>query len=223
MALIRRQKLLDRTTSSRSAKVFVIATEGAQTEKKYFEHFNKMAKRPFAGAPVTVEVLPSLDHHSSPSEVLKRILQFVKEVNLDQQDTAWLVLDVDRWQPHVLAKVITESRKNNISVAISNPCFEVWMCFHLSECSDKDIANPPQKRGNTNSQKSRLVRLLRQTLGEYNESSPKMTTFEPLQAEAIERAFKNDRESDHASPWPASPGTHVYKLVKEILDELSVD
>jgi hypothetical protein len=42
MGKINRTKLLDRKHDYRSAKLFIIATEGKETEKQYFENFQKL-------------------------------------------------------------------------------------------------------------------------------------------------------------------------------------
>jgi len=56
-SLIHRQVLLDRITSRRDASIFLIATEGAKTEKAYFEG---LLTEPFQRERVQLKVLPPL-------------------------------------------------------------------------------------------------------------------------------------------------------------------
>lgn len=52
----------------------------------------------------------------------------------DEIDEFWCVFDVE-WpvnHPHLL-EAIALAKANDISLAISNPCFEVWLVLHLKE------------------------------------------------------------------------------------------
>ncbi len=69
MKKINRTKLLDRKHDRRSAKLFVIATEGKDTEKQYFEMFGSRK--------VKVEILATGDDNKSAHEyVLERLDKF---------------------------------------------------------------------------------------------------------------------------------------------------
>jgi hypothetical protein len=66
---IPRTKLLDRQANYRDARLFIVATEGKETDKQYFEAFK--------GAAIKVVVLPTgEDNRSDPKCVLKRLQEF---------------------------------------------------------------------------------------------------------------------------------------------------
>ncbi len=53
-----------------------------------------------------------------------------KDENL-KYDSVWCVFDVDE-HPY-LAEAQQQARDNGISVAVSNPCFELWALLHFQE------------------------------------------------------------------------------------------
>ena len=215
MGLISRQKLLDRDINTRDAMLFVIATEGAATEKDYFEAFN--VPRPFSRSRVRVAVIPPLDNRSAPQHVLQHIQDFLKQQKLDARDEVWIVLDVDAWPEHALAKVCAAAKKVGIQVAVSHPCFEVWLCLHFESCGDDDIKKIAVGRDAA----QKLKRLWRRHLPR-NATQIERTVLHPFTKEACRRARVTDSgDLDAAHPWPAAPGTRVYRLVERIEELLS--
>lgn len=71
-----------RPENKRSAKLIVIATEGRETERIYFE---ALAKN-YDSTRVHVEVIKKLDNNSSPDVVLTQLNLFADEFNLDEDD-----------------------------------------------------------------------------------------------------------------------------------------
>jgi hypothetical protein len=50
----------------------------------------------------------------------------------DKYDETWVVFDAERCpDPNVLAQAEAKARAANIQVAMSNPCFEVWLLLHF--------------------------------------------------------------------------------------------
>lgn len=219
MALTRRSKLLDRTTNRLDAKAFVIATEGAETERAYFEAFNPppVHRMPFEPSPIQVKVLPPLAHRSAPQHVLAQVHKFVKKQRLDPRDEIWLGVDVDNWQPRTLAKVCAAATRSRFGVVVSNPCIEVWHCYHFSSCHDADI----HQEAHTKEAGQNLKRLWRRHLPP-SATRIERTLLRPLARTACERARladKGDIAPDH--PWPAAPGTRLYVLTVKLLDALA--
>lgn len=97
-------------------------------------------------------------------------------------------------------------------MALSNPCFEVWLLLHL-----KDITKYPKTKiiafeGNKNKE---LDKEIRRICGSYNKSKLNTKNFLPNMENAIDRAKKLDIEPDHR--WPNTIGTRVYKLAEKII------
>lgn len=215
MALTSRQKLKNRDTNTRDFKAFIIATEGADTEQKYFNTFN--VSRPFARSRVSVTVLPPIEDRSAPQHVLEQALDFDQEHRLDPRDEIWLVLDVDTWPEHTLAKVCAAATRERFNVAISHPCFEVWFCLHFAACDDATLAQHATGREGA----KKLKRLWRRYLPP-SATQIEQTVLRPLTDKACQRGRSIDcGDIDAAHPWPSAPGTRVYQLVERILEMLN--
>ncbi len=201
MPTTRRRRPLDRSTPTlRDTRLIVIATEGEKTEKQYFEALVADLRL----SRVQIRVLATEDARSDPAQVLKRLAAFEAEFDLHEDDERWLVIDVDRWKPAKLKRVCTESRAKGFQVAVSHPCFEVWLHFHLADLP-AFVGAPTCSTVETS---------LRRLLGAYNKARLDMTRFRPHVAEAIQRAKALDTVP--ADRWPSRPGSHVYRLVERI-------
>lgn len=192
-----RKKLLDRKVDVRDAALHIIATEGEKTEKQYFDLFENPRVR--------VVVLPTSkgDHRSAPRHVLERLVDFKEQYQIGKGDTLWLMVDVDRWPVGGLSDVCREARQKGIELAISNPCFELWLYLH--HC-DVDRSDKTCKQ---------LKDRLRQQLGSYNSANLNLKVYEPLVPAAVERAKM--LHTDPEERLPSFPGTHVYKVVERLL------
>lgn len=199
MGRINRTKLLDRQHDRRNAKLFIIATEGQHTERQYFHIFHSTK--------IKVEVLCTKeDGKSAPQHVLNRLNEFKESYDLGAEDELWLVTDVDRWGGENLSSVCREARQKDYGLAISNPCFEVWLCLHLQDLDPNDKTSQQFK--------SRL----RKILGSYNASNLDLEKYKHKINDATARSKSLDQESQQH--WPNQIGTHVYRLVESILNSL---
>lgn len=198
MALITRKKRpLDRRVAHfRDTRLVIIATEGRCTEAQYFSLFRSTR--------VQVRVLPTgEDNQSSPEHVLERLRGFRDTYDLGGEDELWLMVDVDRWGDAKLRHVAREAKNYGVKLAVSNPCFEVWLLFHhvqridaTDRCSD-------------------VTGWLRKALGgSYNKTRLVLDRFRPYVAQALARAEANDAHPN--SRWPQQTGTHVYRVVRNI-------
>jgi hypothetical protein len=200
MVKINRTKLLDRTHDRRDAKLFVIATEGKETEKQYFEMFQSSR--------VKVEILATGDDgRSAPQYVLERLDIFWVQYDLNEDDMLWLVCDVDRWGEPNLSSVCRESTQKGYGLAISNPCFEVWLCLHFEDLNPQDVTCKDFKAR------------LRMILNSYNSSKLDLSVYEPNIVNAISRA----KNLHPISPqnWTPTLGTYVYRLVEALMTSLN--
>ncbi len=182
----------------RDSTLVVIATEGQCTEKQYFEIFRSSR--------VHIQVLETKDTHSSPKHVLERLLQFEREVDLGKGDILCLVLDVDRWHKVNLKTVCHDGQNRNYILAISNPCFEVWLLSHFEDLTQASVQATSCRM---------YEKKLRETLGHYNKSNLDLTQFSQ---ENIAQAALRCREADinPTDRWPRKVGSHVYRIIEEL-------
>lgn len=183
----------------RDTKLVIIASEGERTEKQYFEDiFGSRSPR------VQVKVLETQAGTSAPKHVLSRLKNYVREIPLFEDDELWLVIDKDRWPNEQLHKVAQECWRCSFGLAVSCPCFEVWLFLHFTD------ATPDMQNLSSGGIKYRL----RIQLGGYNQSSLDTSRFMPYYVDAMRRAIQLD--VNPSATWPDHLGTHVYKVVRAI-------
>lgn len=195
----RKKRPLDREIPhQRDTSLVVIATEGTLTEKQYFTMFQRKSSR------VQVKVLQTEEGLSAPRHVLGRLSQFRKDSDLGQGDALCLVIDKDRWPDAQLAEVAAAASKRHFVLAVSHPCFEVWLYLHH--------ADPPPAMRSMSSQA--ISQALRHLLGGYEKTNLRTELFEPHVDDAVARAQALDEQP--ADRWPNQLGTRVYRVIHAI-------
>jgi hypothetical protein len=212
-----RTRLIRRGGGQRDARLFVIAAEGGVTEKQYFEGLRE--HQVIDPRRVRIEVIEDADGtRSAPQHVLSRMNEFRQRYYLnDALDQLWLVIDVDHWSApaHVpsLSQVIQAARQKGYFVAVSNPCFELWLLLHFTD-DVSEIRVQEEPRASC----GRCVERLRQICGSYDKSKLQVERFtRELVAAAIDRARALDVTPQDR--WPQFAGTHVYRLADELLQQ----
>ena len=209
----------ERREAFRDARLIVIASQGKDTERIYF----KALAKEYSNPRVHVHVLErSVDeqNNSSPEHVLKQLNDYKSQYELETDDELWLVVDKDRWTEAMLSRVATEcSQEVAMHMALSNPCFELWLLLHIEDVA---LLTPEeQKQWMENRKKSKnadpyLKARLRQKMGSYHESSYDAQTLMAHVENAIERARTLDKNPNVR--WPQILGTRVYLLAKSVIN-----
>lgn len=185
----RKRKEFQRKSGFRDARLFVIATEGQRTESKYFSDLN--AEEYFPNNNVKVEIIPSENGLSAPRHVLGRLDDFKKKYRIKEDDELWMVVDRDfkSWT----VKELSESRQlcaqKGYSLALSNPCFELWLLLHVVDIDALSAKEKEKLRRNKRSGKrTHCEYALKDKLGEYNKSHPDFSAILPHVQQAIKHA-----------------------------------
>lgn len=146
------------------------------------------------------------DNKSAPEYVYSRIKEFCRDLQLiEVKDQFWLVLDKDRWRDDGVIRIWSEIHRNkryDLRMAVSNPCFELWLYLHVSNLDD------PMRDCRS------VGAMLRKRINGYRKANPNMEILCPGVDDAVARAKRLD--VDCTSPWPNNPGSHVYRLIEEI-------
>jgi len=109
----------------------LILCEGEKTEPTYFSHW-KISLRsrlihievdPTGAVPKTVVEKAIARKEQSVADAVSR-----RDDNL-KYDEVWCVFDVDE-HPNV-PEALQQAQDNGIGVALSNPCFELWLLLHF--------------------------------------------------------------------------------------------
>ena len=182
----------------RDARLFVIICEGAKREKAYFEFFQQFSQR------IKIRVLPPQNNASAPNHFLPRAQEYEETIGLSTNDSLWFVSDRDRWEERVLRDIATTcDERDNWQLAISNPCFEVWLFLHLQDMTKTQAGSPKE---------------FKRALDALLPSGYQVAVFAPRIEEAIQRAKANDTNPDHFMPNHRETKLHL--LAEQMLEYL---
>lgn len=217
----RNSLIRERREAFRDARLIVIASEGKDTERIYF----KALAKEYTNPRVHVHILKRSEdekNNSSPEHVLEQLNEYKCQYELEADDELWLVTDKDHWTEAMLSRVATECMQDvSMHMALSNPCFELWLLLHLVDVS---LLTPEEQllwmenRRKSKSSNPYLKVLLRQKMGSYHESAYDVLTLIQHVEVAIERARLLDKNP--ADRWPQTLGTRVYLLAESVMNRI---
>ncbi|RGD60900.1 RloB domain-containing protein [Kitasatospora xanthocidica] len=132
----RRGKPLQRAGSSRSEqRRFLIYCEGERTEDQYF----KGLKQELKSLPVTICLGGD---HGEPKSLVRSAIKHKERAaqsaadRYTPYDEVWCVVDVEAPIPHPsLDQALKLAQQAGVNMALSNPCFELWILLHLKRVS----------------------------------------------------------------------------------------
>ena len=186
-------------------KTLLIFCEGQRTEPEYLEAL----KRESLVWDVAAVVLRVETGHggSVPLTLVALALQAQEKAGDEEGeiDEFWCVFDVEWPRNHPgLKDAVERARQNGIEVAISNPCFELWLALHFDEQSawlDNDGA----------------LRLRRRHDGKHDKGLDSMV-YMPKRHAAAERAAELDkRHLLNDTPFPDNnPSSGMHRLLKSV-------
>ena len=183
-----------RVGQRRYRRIFVISTEGTNTEPQYFRMFN--------GENATVHVRMIKNRGSAPGVVLAEMKRYLHDADLRADDFAWLVVDRDRWTEEQL-RVLHEwaQTDDRFGLAVSNPMFEYWLLLHFED--GKGVGSSRE-----------CIARLRRRLPDYHKNL-QLSTLRKLVSDAVSRAER--RDNPPCNDWPRITGTTVYRLVRDLI------
>jgi RloB-like protein len=185
--------------------IILIVCEGEKTEPEYFDGFARACRN----ARVTIEIAPE---HGVPRTLVTTAKEHKKRAEAAAKregddnlayDAVWCVFDVDD-HPHV-ADARQMARDNGIDLAVSNPCFELWLLLHFRDA-------PGMQHRDT----------IRQMLSAHLPGYDKGVEFAAYSAgypQAAKRAEQLDKKARDDGESGRNPTTGVYKLTEVIRQE----
>jgi hypothetical protein len=195
----------------RDDRVFVVATDDTFAPKQYFKHLALRRVR------VVVLSTPAERGESAPTHVVERLKAaydiYAAKKQIQKGDEFWIFLDRDHHfkgtHTAQTLEALRVGKTAGFEVAISNPCFELWLLLHHEEVSpDADLDNCASVESS-----------LRARLGSYNKTNILPGQFPlDLVETAIRRARALEKSPDSPnSLLPLPIGTRVYRLLEKIL------
>lgn len=188
----------------RDDRIFLIACEDRYGPVQYFSMF--------AFPRVELKFFPTLDGASAANHVVKRVI----DQKVQPGDQRWILLDTDRFisgtqLPNFL-RAVKDAEDNGVKVAISRPCFEVWILLHFND--------PDQIVGLSNA--SDVEARIKNIISGFSKTRLKIEDFSVESvSEAFFRAIQLD-ESIRDEKIPPRNSTRVYRLLAELLRQSPV-
>jgi hypothetical protein len=114
--------------------------------------------------------------------------------------------DIQSWKPAMISAIAQECQSKGYFLAVSNPCFEIWLLLHFEDVSNQgDSRKQELTRNEDGLLKSEVARHCTATCAYIDHFIPHTET-------AMARAEALDIKPDDR--WPSQLGTRVYRLVK---------
>lgn len=191
-------ELEDRPAPFRKATKYVVVVEDERTGGYWY--FTELPRRGHLPRPqaVVLEVRhPDDPSHSAPQHLVDTAASYALKHQLRDFDELWLVFDEDRH--HGTNQALQDAGEAGWHVALSRPCFEVWLQLHLVEAPT----------GTTSQEAKRAWGRLR-----HAHDRPEW----PFEQADILRAIDRARARDTGHTWPAEPpSTHVHRLTERLV------
>jgi len=180
----------------------LVLCEGKVTEPTYLRAFRSLCRNPRVEVEIGKErgvPLTLVEEAVKARDAALRRARREKDDNLSF-DEVWCVFDVDD-HPH-LPEARALAGQKEIRLAISNPCFELWLLLHFRPSPGA------QHRKDVASQLSRY-------LSDYDKT-PQMREVLPGYTEALKRARRLEAEAAVMGELGRNPSTTVHHLTESI-------
>ncbi len=181
----------------------LVVTEGEVTEPEYIEGFKNTFKN------LLVELCIKGKLETAPIRLVEAAIKIKKEAEKQAKrkndsflkyDQVWCVFDVDENRSIQDARKM--ARDNDIRLAISNPCFEIWLYLHFAEQPGMQTCQE-------------LRRKMKKFIPGYNKHV-NFSDYQDGYEIAVTRAKKLAENSQPDKEDEVNPSTSVWKLTEQI-------
>ena len=192
-------------------RTFLVFCEGEKTEPDYL----KALKREL-GKQVSVSVEIQVDpgtHGSAPLTLVEAAAEARERADyeLGEVDEVWCIFDVEQPVNHPkLNEAVALAQTSGVKVAISNPCFELWLLLHFQDQSAPLDTKPAQRA--------------LENLGGIDDKTIDGSKYMSLRDQATRRArLLVDRHKGNGTEFPNdNPSSGMFRFL-EAVENLSED
>ena len=186
-------------------KTLVVFCEGTRTEPDYLDALKRQpAVRNIAAVDLRVETGQG---RTDPRSLVSLAIEARRRaIDTDEEiDEFWCVFDVEWPRNHPnLQEAMAMARQNNVEIAVSNPCFELWLILHFqSQGSWLDTDEACRLRGRLDGSSGKGL---------------KATAYMPLVDIAARRAAGlEERHLRQSAKFPHNnPSSGMYRLLAAV-------
>lgn len=188
------------------ARRLLVVCEGEVTEPAYLRGYERHVRN----ATLKLEI-PNLGSERDPLRLIRHAQRLSKEATKRARkendrflayDEVWCVFDIDENPDARIRETAQLAAAHGIELAVSNPCFELWLLLHFQESPGAQHRHAVQ-------------RMLGTYIPGYNKHLD-FAVVEPGLADAARRARRLDSEAEEEGETGRNPSTGVYRLAESI-------
>lgn len=186
-------------------KTLVVFCEGERTEPEYL---NALKRQPSVRDVAAVDLRVEAGQGGSVPRTLVSMATEARSRATDEDaeiDEFWCVFDVEWPRNHPgLGEAIGQAHANGIEVAVSNPCFELWLILHFQDHAAW-LDNTQARR-------------LRSQLDGSGDKGLEAAKYMPFTADATRRAAELDRrhQQDGTTFPHNNPSSGMHRLLTAV-------
>jgi RloB-like protein len=189
---MKRREGLPRRRDRPAPYAVLVYCGGVLTEPDYFKGLRDGLRR----RDVTVKVRQdSLDPRN-----LVRVAAAYRDRRPGVYNEVWWVVDVDQFDMTIAAG---EAERQKINLAVSNPCFELWLLLHHADCRSHCAGYPD------------VARRLKKHVPAYDKARLRFADYAGTVGDATKRARDLDPTG---AEHHRNPSTSVWRLAENIME-----
>ena len=122
------RSLKRKTSKRRERRTIYVFCEGEKSEPNYLRGIKGLGT---VRGQVSLSIV--VDSRSgAPKRIVNRAIKKIVDEEIDE---CWCIFDVEAPQAHPnIENIIELAAKNGVKIAVSNPCFELWLVLHHQDC-----------------------------------------------------------------------------------------
>jgi hypothetical protein len=128
------RRLKRKVATRQPKKTLVVFCEGTKTEPQYLEALKRL---PAVHDVAAVDLRVETGHGGPVPQMLVSLALAARDRARDEDaeiDEFWCVFDVEWPTNHPgLVDAVLEAEQNGVKLAVSNPCFELWLILHFQD------------------------------------------------------------------------------------------
>ncbi len=184
-----------RSKSKTENPIFLLVCEGEKTEPQYFKQFQSRD--------YNFKIKCVTSGRKDPVGILIYAESLIKQMGLSEKknDVVWCVFDKDRNTKTQICDAMSRCKSNFLTIAVSNPCFEIWYLWHFQDFSVCSTCIDTIEKVKTH-------------IPKYCKNENFNDILSPLTTTALKRARhieKNYGESYH--PADSNPSSQIFRII----------